>query len=62
MLAAELALPHRLKRGPMADGQMNMGALQATMEQANAEFSDEGEAAEAGEAGDQETVKKKVLR
>ena len=33
LLAAELALPHRLKRGPFADAQMSMNALAEKLEQ-----------------------------
>ncbi len=59
LLAAELAIPHRLKRGPMADVQMNMGTMESQIEQAQSEWG-EGDEAEMSDAGDESAVKKKV--
>ena len=45
LLAIELAIPHRLKRGPFADAQVNMDALATEMTQLEQEMDDtEGEA------------------
>jgi Mg-chelatase subunit ChlI len=43
LLAIELAIPHRLKRGPFADAMVDMSALRDEMEQLEAEMG-EGEA------------------
>ena len=63
LLATELAIPHRLKRGPFTDGQMSMGALQSQLEQIEAEYGEGDEDAQPGESGEGEMDdKKKVLR
>jgi Mg-chelatase subunit ChlI len=60
LLAAELALPHRMKRGPFADSQMSVATLEEKMEQVSSEWGQGDEMTEPAE-GDQETaVKKKV--
>ena len=59
LLAAELAIPHRLKRGPMADAQVNMQALENQIEQASSEWGEGGEV-EMDDQGAEEAVKKKV--
>ena len=59
LLAAELAIPHRLKRGPMSDAQVNMSALENQIAQASAEFGEGGEVEMQDESAD-EAVKKKV--
>ncbi len=63
LLATELAIPHRLKRGPFTDAQMNMNTLQSQLEQAEAEYNEGEEEAQTSETGD-ETLedKKKALR
>jgi Mg-chelatase subunit ChlI len=63
LLALELAIPHRLKRGPFTDAQMSMAQLEKQMEQIESEWGegDEGEP-DGSENGQQESVKKKVLR
>ena len=60
--AASLALPHRLKRGPFADAQMSMTALEEQVEQVMSEWGEGDEAGEPSEDGEQTTVKKKVSR
>jgi Mg-chelatase subunit ChlI len=62
LLAAELAIPHRLKRGPFADAQMNMAALQSQMEQIESEWG-EGDEETPGEGmEDQQGETKKKVR
>ena len=43
LLAIELAIPHRLKRGPFADAQVDMNALANEMSQLEAQMDEEGE-------------------
>lgn len=64
LLAIELAIPHRLKRGPFADAQINMGALEQQLEQAESEFGEGDESAQPGEvdAEQEASSKKKVNR
>jgi Mg-chelatase subunit ChlI len=62
LLAAELALPHRLKRGPFADAQLSMAALEDQLEQVMSEWGEGEEAAEASDSADQSAVKKKASR
>lgn len=62
LLAAELALPHRLKRGPFADAQLSVAALEDQLEQVMSEWGEGDEAAEASDSADQSAVKKKVSR
>ena len=66
LLALELAIPHRLKRGPFADAEVNMSALENQMDQLESEM-EEGEDEETVESSDassqdQQPVKKKVNR
>ncbi len=60
LLAAELAIPHRLKRGPFADAQMSMAALEQQMEQVSSEWGEGDEVSEPSEGDEQTAVKKKV--
>ncbi len=60
LLAAELAIPHRLKRGPFADAQINMAALEEQMEQVASEWGEGDEMTEPSEGDEQTAVKKKV--
>jgi Mg-chelatase subunit ChlI len=60
LLAAELAIPHRLKRGPFTDAHMDMGLLESQMEQIAAEWGDTDQAADGGDSSEEEAVKKKV--
>jgi Mg-chelatase subunit ChlI len=62
LLAAELAIPHRLKRGPFADAQMSMAALEEQMEQVSSEWGEGDEVTEPSEGDEQTAVKKKVSR
>jgi Mg-chelatase subunit ChlI len=58
MLAAELALPHRLKRGPFHDSDITAAELQDRVEQIQSEYSGENSSAE-GET-EEDSTKKKV--
>jgi Mg-chelatase subunit ChlI len=60
LLAAELAIPHRLKRGPFSDAQMSMTAMQEQMEQVSSEWGEGDEMTEPSEGDEQNAVKKKV--
>jgi Mg-chelatase subunit ChlI len=60
LLAAELAIPHRLKRGPFADAQMSMAALQEQMERVSSEWGEGDEMTEPSEGDEQNAVKKKA--
>ena len=51
-LAAELALPHRIKRGPFQQAEVNLFDLQERIEQIRSEFTgSEGEPEPSEEAG-----------
>lgn len=60
LLAAELAIPHRLKRGPFADAQMSMNAMEDQLEQVMSEWGEGDEVSEMSEDGEQSNVKKKA--
>jgi Mg-chelatase subunit ChlI len=60
LMAAELAIPHRLKRGPFADAQMSMAALEEQMEQVSSEWGEGDEMTEPAEGDEQNAVKKKA--
>ncbi len=62
LLAAELALPHRMKRGPFTDAQLSMTALEEKMEQVASEWGQGEEISEPAEGDQESPVKKKVLR
>ena len=62
LLAAELAIPHRLKRGPFADAQVSMSAMEEQIEQVMSEWGEGDEAGEMSDEGEQSNVKKKVNR
>ncbi len=57
-LAAELALPHRLKRGPFQQAEMTMEDLQERIEQLQGSTT-QGEPQPATEMGEEPQVKKK---
>ena len=59
LLAAELALPHRMRRGPFQNGELQLDELQARMDQAQAQLStaDDAQAMPDNSPSD---VKKKV--
>ncbi len=59
-LAFELAIPHRLKRGPFADAQMSMAEVDNRMQQVQSEWGEGDEAEQRAAEGEQEAVKKKV--
>ena len=64
LLAIELAIPHRLKRGPFADAQVNMDALASEMDQLEAQM-DEGDDPAMNEQASSESTtesKKKASR
>jgi Mg-chelatase subunit ChlI len=58
LLAMELAIPHRLKRGPFADAQMNMAQLEQKLERVDSEWGEGDESAEPSQDGEQRSVKK----
>ena len=60
LLAMELAIPHRLKRGPFTDGTMNMTDVERQMDQIESEWGEGDEADETSDDGQQEAVKKKA--
>ena len=65
LLAVELAIPHRLKRGPFADAAINMDVLASELEQLEADMDDDdADAVESdGDADGQPTeTKKKASR
>jgi magnesium chelatase subunit I len=62
LLALELAIPHRLKRGPFTDAQMSMAEVERQMDQIESEWGEGDEADQQAEEGQQEAVKKKVPR
>ncbi|MFN8378277.1 MAG: ATP-binding protein [Anaerolineae bacterium] len=60
LIALELAVPHRLKRGPFADSAMSMAEMEKKIDQINSQWG-EGEDAEPSEAdGEEQQVKKKA--
>jgi len=59
-LAFELAIPHRLKRGPFADAQMSMAEVDKQMQQVQSEWGEGDEADQRASEGEQDAVKKKV--
>ncbi len=58
LLATELAIPHRLKRGPFQDIRMSMSELEERVEQISSEW--QGDDAEVDPAAESTPVKKKV--
>jgi hypothetical protein len=58
----ELAIPHRLKRGPFTDGQMSMASIENQMEQASSEYGEDGDGEEMVGEGEESAVKKKAPR
>jgi Mg-chelatase subunit ChlI len=60
LLALELAIPHRLKRGPFADAQMSMAEVEKQMEQITSEWGEGDEADEQSNEAQEQPVKKKV--
>jgi Mg-chelatase subunit ChlI len=59
MIAFELAIPHRLKRGPFADAQMNMGDMERKLDQAESQWGEGDDAEPSDEQGDEQLAKKK---
>jgi Mg-chelatase subunit ChlI len=61
LLATELAIPHRLKRGPFADAQVSMAALGDQLEQVMSEFGEGDEVSdESAQDGEEQAAKKKI--
>ena len=58
--ATELAIPHRLKRGPFADAQVNMESLATEMAQMEADMGEDDESADSKTSDQQMDGKKKV--
>lgn len=67
-LAIQLAVPHRLKRGPFADGTAQLDNLEDQLADQRAQMEEEGEGDETGEEGDPQSAdaspdaKKKVKK
>lgn len=60
VLAIELAIPHRLKRGPFADAQVNMESLANQLDDLQAEMDEDAEmSSETSDASTQSTTSKK---
>jgi Mg-chelatase subunit ChlI len=62
LLAAELALPHRLKRGPLSDASLYEGELGERLEQAAEEYRDQAVQVESDVRGELAEPEKKVRR
>ncbi|MFQ3566384.1 MAG: ATP-binding protein [Aggregatilineales bacterium] len=62
LLALELAIPHRLKRGPFADAQMSVAEIEKQMDQILSEWGEGDEATEDSNEATEQPVKKKVPR
>lgn len=60
LLATELAIPHRLKRGPFQDAQMNMAELEERVEQISTEW--QGDEVPVDPTEESTPVKKKASR
>jgi len=60
MMATELAIPHRLKRGPFADAKVDMSSLADQIDQTSSEWGEGEEAGEPDASADESAVKKKV--
>ena len=61
LLAAELAIPHRLKRGPFTDAQMSMAALGDQLEQVMSEWGEGDEVSDdTAQEGEEQDAKKKA--
>ena len=60
LLATELAIPHRLKRGPFTDAQMSVGALEEQLDQVMSEWGEGDEVSEQMDDGQEQAVKKKA--
>ncbi len=59
LMAVELAIPHRLKRGPFADATMDLAKISEDMDEIASEWGSGDEVQEDGE-GEESTVKKKA--
>jgi len=60
LLAMELTIPHRLKRGPFADAQMSMTQIEKQMDQIESQWGEGDDSADPSDEGQQESVKKKA--
>ncbi len=60
LLAAELAIPHRLKRGPFADAHMSMDAMGDQLEEVMSEWSEGEDSSEASADSEEQAAKKKA--
>lgn len=61
LLAAELAIPHRLKRGPFTDATMSIDAMGDQLDQVMSEWSEGDDAAEASADSEEEQAAKKKV-
>lgn len=59
LMATELAIPHRLKRGPFADATMDLAKISEDMDEIASEWGD-GDEAEEDSEGEENPVKKKA--
>ncbi|NLX11201.1 MAG: AAA domain-containing protein [Chloroflexi bacterium] len=60
LLAAELALPHRMKRGPFSDATLYEGELEERMEQIAEDYDDSAETITTDASGEMSETKKKA--
>jgi Mg-chelatase subunit ChlI len=60
LMALELAVPHRLKRGPYADAQVSMSDIERRIDQAQSEWGEGDDAEVSEQSGEEQAVKKKV--
>ncbi len=59
LLAAELALPHRLKRHPLEDAEVTLGDLAERLEESRAQHPTEAEFEDEADGADAEATAKK---
>lgn len=61
LLAAELALPHRMKRGPFSDATLNVAELENRLEEISSEYTEDAETVPSdSQQSEDQSVKKKV--
>ncbi len=61
-LAAELTLPHRLRRGPFQQTDVNIENIESLIEQIQSDFNSSGENTDPSEGTEEPTDKKKDLQ
>jgi Mg-chelatase subunit ChlI len=60
LTAFELAIPHRLKRGPFADASVNVGDMERKLDQAESQWGEGDEPDPSDDQTEEQAVKKKV--